>query len=319
MTQLKFTHQYESLLNEAMSQAPEVNQRTKAKVRTIPHPVHIHLAMHDGKLPVAGNRAYYPAVAAAEAAWQTLGTTDPQFIMEHAPKLWSKFLDKNGRLPTAYGYRWSKEFGRDQIRLAINALREDPSNRQIWVQAWDPRHDGLGEPDQPLNIPCPVGFSLTVTEKRLNMAVFIRSSDLFVGLPYDVMGYALTLDMLATELNLAPGYLTFTLAHAHIYDAHWAAAAFTTGSMEFHGGRSKPTYGEAVELCKRLDIPLSNSPEDTLRRLGNWGHFTDIEPNLPVWSWSEVQQNPTAYVQQVKKLSARVGKHEWAYKPEVVI
>lgn len=315
MTMLKFTHQYETLLREVLKHNPEHNFRTKTRIRTIPHPVHIQLSMHDGKLPVAGNRAYYPGVAAAEAAWQTLGTTDPQFIMGHAPKLWGKFLDQHGRLPTAYGYRWAKEFGRDQIAMAISALHVDPSNRQIWVQAWDPRCDGLGEPNQPLNIPCPIGFSLTVTEGCLNMAVFIRSSDVFVGLPYDVMAYALTLDMLATELDRAPGFLTFTLAHAHLYETHWLAAQLSTDNLDFEG---KSKYHEAQRICEKLDLPVAEALK-TLEEMRIWGSPSDVEPSLPDWAWSEVQTNPEGYVRRVKALASRVGKHGWNYKPEVVV
>ncbi len=196
----------------------ETNARTGAGIRAIPHPVHLLIDLRGG-LMLPGNRAYFPHIAAAEVAWMLKGTRDPDFIMKHAPKLWGKFIE-DGKLRTAYGYRWRWHFGRDQLGLAVAALQADPTNRQCWVQAWDPSCDGLGTPGQPKNIPCPVGFTINVIKGRLNLSVFIRSSDVYVGLPYDVMGYAILASLIANELGVEVGHLSVTLAHAHLYDVH---------------------------------------------------------------------------------------------------
>jgi thymidylate synthase len=124
----------------------------------------------------------------------------------------------------AYGYRWRCHFGRDQLRLAIEALRRDPTDRRVYVSAWDPSIDGLGELGQ-RNVPCPTSFSLSVTGGELHSSLFLRSSDVFVGLPYDVMGHALLMDAVAHELRLKPGVMHVTLAHAHLYEDHWDMAA----------------------------------------------------------------------------------------------
>jgi thymidylate synthase len=68
--------------------------------------------------------------------------------------------------------------------------------------------------------------------------VYVRSSDVIVGLPYDVMHYALLLDIVYEELvgrmplgsNLARGSLLMTLAHAHVYDRHFDLAWKMLGS-----------------------------------------------------------------------------------------
>ena len=279
-----FSEVYRDLLRTLVLEGHrETNARTGVEVRVLPGAYSFRLDLGNDRLPVPGNRAYFPHVAAAECAWQTLGTKDPEFILRHAPKLWSKFVE-DGELKTAYGYRWCEHFGRDQIALAVAALRADPSNRQVWVQAWDPSSDGLGQPGQPKNIPCPVGFSLTRTDVRLHMSVFLRSSDVFVGLPYDVMGYGLLLDMLGAELNATPGFLHFTLAHAHLYKPHF----------------------DAVDLC----LGEGKHPA------GGWvrGH----EPVLPCVSWSEVREDPDAYVRRVRALSSRVVRSTYNPMPEVV-
>ncbi len=125
---------------------------------------------------------------------------------------------------SAYGYRWRNHFGRDQLRLAVEALRKDPSDRRVYVSAWDPAEDGLGAPGQK-NVPCPASFTFSITGGELHSSLFLRSSDLFVGLPYDVMGHALLMDAVAHELRIRPGVMHVTLAHAHLYESHWQMAA----------------------------------------------------------------------------------------------
>lgn len=233
------------------------------------------------RLPVAGNRKYWPRVAAAETAWQFMGTKDPEFIVKHAPKLWSEFVE-DGELKTAYGYRWREHFGRDQLWMAIQQLQDNPTNRQLYVSAWDPARDGLGMPDQPKNIPCPVGFSLSMIEGALHCSVFIRSSDVFVGLPYDVMVYALTVDAIAAEVGAVPGTLHVTLAHPHVYKPHWPA----------------------LEEC-------------IVGHKSGWAN--DVEPNLPAWSVSEIEYNPEEYLQRVSRQASCVNTNDWDPKPELVV
>lgn len=275
---------YRGLLQELYNRSTdELNARTGVKITMLTGGHSFKLDVGKGLLPVPGNRRYFPHIAAAETAWQFMGTKDPTWIVKHAPKLWSKFIE-DGELKTAYGYRWKNHFERDQIALAIDALKADPTNRQIYISAWDPAEDGLGEPNQPKNLPCPVGFSLTMARDRLHMSVFIRSSDVFVGLPYDVMSYALTLDAIAMSAGVCPGTMHFTLAHPHYYEPH----------------------AEMVKYCVRA------SPDAP-------GWIEDCQPQLPHWSVEMIEADPEAYVAQVKLLSTFVAKHEWNPLPELVV
>lgn len=217
-----FNVHYTALLEELMTHGTvETNKRTNSKILLLEGGRSFSMDLHDGKLPVAGNRRYFPGVAAAETAWEFMGTRNPAFMLKHAPKLWESFVEAD-QIRASYGYRWRSNFGRDQLKLALKTLRNDPSNRQVYISAWDPAIDGLGEPGQPKNLPCPVGFSLTTSGNLLHLSVFMRSSDAFIGLPYDVMGYALKLAAFASSLDRVPGFLHFTMAHVHVYKAQWS-------------------------------------------------------------------------------------------------
>lgn len=215
----------------------ERNARTGHVVRVYPHgPLSFAIDLgEDELLPVVGNRKLFPATAAAEVAWMLMGTQNAEFMLKHAKVVWEKFVEPihladkigdGGRsvdimgVKAAYGYRWRRHFKRDQLGQALSALVANPTDRRIWVSAWDPALDGLGAQGQ-VNVPCPVGFTLSIVDGRLCSALMLRSSDLFVGLPYDVMGHAMLMAVLATSLRLKLGTMHFTLAHPHLYDSHF--------------------------------------------------------------------------------------------------
>ncbi len=277
---------YRDLLSEIYERGTkETNARTGVEITMLRGAYSFKLDLANRRLPVPGNRLYSPHVAAAETAWQILGTRSAEWILKQAPKIWQDFVE-DGYVKAAYGYRWRSHFGRDQLAMAVTQLCENPTNRQLYVSAWDPSCDGLGAPDQPKNLPCPVGFSLTGTERgdEVHCSVFIRSSDVFVGLPYDVMGYALTLDAVAASCGLKPGTLHVTLAHPHYYEPHY----------------------EAVMACLVGDHLV-------------WGNDAFAQ-DLPRWSIDRIWNNPEMYVDQVREDSKHASLHnEWNPKPKVVV
>jgi thymidylate synthase len=270
---------YADLLTELVKAPIETNARTGVRIRAIPGGTSFKVDLD--RLPVAGNRKMFPHVAAAEVAWQFMGTKDPAFILKKAPKLWQHFVE-DGELKTAYGYRWRSHFDRDQLALAIKQLANNPTNRQLYISAWDPAMDGLGEPNQPKNIPCPVGFSLTAFEGKLHCSMFLRSSDAFVGLPYDVMAYSLTVDAIAQSAGLEPGTLHVTMAHAHLYEPHWQMA------------------------------------QDCLRESG-WDWYGGELPRMPMWDVDMILRQPDVYVDRVKALSTGKVRSDYAPLPDLVL
>ncbi|AKQ75804.1 thymidylate synthase [Roseobacter phage RDJL Phi 2] len=295
MQSKSFHEAYRSLLSELMNHGvTETNERTRTQIKMLQGGHSFKLDLTSGRLPIAGNRRYYPHVAAAETAWQFMGTKDPDFIVSKAPKLWSKFVE-DGELKTAYGHRWREAFGRDQIKLAVTELMDNPTNRQLFISAWDPSCDGLGGP-QPKNIPCPVGFTVSRFGDDLHMSVFIRSSDVFVGLPYDVMCYALTADAIAAEAGLRPATLHVTLAHPHLYEPHWnAVKACLTGDWSAGEWREQKEFAKASTT---------------------WA--SGCEPTLPAWPIDDILENPDGYIDTVRRLSKRVTNNSWDPCPEVI-
>ena len=232
---IPFFDTYGAILAWVFDGHAEGNARTGHRVKVGRGGTSFRVDLSNRILPTIGFRKTFPKSAAAETAWYVQGTQDATFIRKYAP-LWDKFVELipvdpedsfHGNFEgvlAADGYRWRNHFGRDQLRLAIEALRKDGSDRRVFVSAWDPALDGLGAVGQ-RNVPCPTNFTLSVTDGEVHSSLFLRSSDVFVGLPYDVMGHALLVDAVAAELRLRPGVLHVTLAHAHLYEDHWELTA----------------------------------------------------------------------------------------------
>lgn len=226
---MKLHESYSKILNDALQSSVELNKRTGENVKVIEYPVNMTLDLRNNFVPTIGLRKTFPKSAAAETAWFLQGTQESSFIEKYAP-FWNKFVEEietpNGIIKgvkNSYGYRWRNHFGRDQIADAIVALKNDPTNRRVYISAWDAEEDGLTSKDQ-LNIPCPVGFNLCIVNGHLNSTITLRSSDIFVGLPYDIMGHAYLMDAIATSLEINVGFMSASLNHAHLYESHWEYA-----------------------------------------------------------------------------------------------
>ena len=54
----------------------------------------------------------------------------------------------------------------------------------------------------------------------MDLVVYCRSIDLFLGLPYDTASYAFLLNLLAEQTGREPGKLTLQIGDLHIYNNH---------------------------------------------------------------------------------------------------
>lgn len=216
---MNFNQEYLKLLDRIFKQGVEdFNQRTRT---IIYFKLHEQISHDFGGIPLTTHRKIFPHIAMAELMWTLSGVKDISWLSKYT-NIWSKFAIKN-EVEAAYGYRWRKAFGRDQLQLAIDTLKKNPSDRQVVIMAWDPREDALGNTIK-TNVPCPLGFSLQAYDSLLNMQVYQRSSDVICGLPYDMLMYSLLLDLLSIILGMKPGKISFSLSHAHIYDKHYDEA-----------------------------------------------------------------------------------------------
>jgi thymidylate synthase len=59
-----------------------------------------------------------------------------------------------------------------------------------------------------------------VAAGRLNLQLYQRSADMFLGVPFNIASYSLLTHMLARECGLEPGVFVWTGGDCHIYSNH---------------------------------------------------------------------------------------------------
>jgi len=127
--------------------------------------------------------------------------------------------DDLGRIYGAQWRRWRKDDGTtiDQVAQALDAIRNRPTDRRIIISAWRP--DEFSQMALP---PCHVMYQFLVNKERgeLNLCMYQRSCDLFLGVPVNIASASLFLSTMAHLAGLTPRHYTHFLADAHIYVNH---------------------------------------------------------------------------------------------------
>lgn len=155
-----------------------------------------------------------------ELLWFLRGDTNVRWLQERRVSIWNEWADENGDLGPVYGKQWrdwETSDGRhiDQIAELIALIRRDPASRRQIVSAWNP-----GDLAAMALAPCHCLFQTQVAAGRLNLQLYQRSADFFLGVPFNIASYALLTHMLARECGLEPGVFVWTGGDVHLYANH---------------------------------------------------------------------------------------------------
>ena len=161
-----------------------------------------------------------------------------------------KLVDK-GSIGPLYGQQWrswqsfttdrhgnTKRIIIDQIAKLISDLRTNPYSRRHVISAWNPAYlpNESISPEENVKLgkmsiaPCHQMSQFYVSDgedgvKHLDLKVTMRSSDVILGLPYNIASYALLVHLLANEVDMKPGRLIMSLGDVHLYKNHAATAS----------------------------------------------------------------------------------------------
>ncbi|WP_324808672.1 thymidylate synthase [Sphingomonas sp. LY29] len=155
-----------------------------------------------------------------ELLWFLRGDTNVRWLQERRVSIWNEWADENGDLGPVYGKQWrdwEAPDGRhiDQIAGLIDLIKRDPGSRRQIVTAWNP-----GELERMALAPCHCLFQTQVAGGRLNLQLYQRSADFFLGVPFNIASYALLTHLLARECGLKPGTFVWTGGDVHLYSNH---------------------------------------------------------------------------------------------------
>lgn len=146
-----------------------------------------------------------------------------------SPNAWlgSPYRKGEDDLGRIYGVQWrgwrghvaydgsSENMPIDQLAEVIRKLVETPHDRRIIMSAWRP-----DEFDQMALPPCHVLYQFTVTDGYLDLAMYQRSCDMFLGVPFNMASCGILLCLVAMATGLRPGIFSHFLADVHVYENH---------------------------------------------------------------------------------------------------
>ncbi len=155
-----------------------------------------------------------------ELLWFVSGSSNIKYLQDHKIHYWDDFADKDLNLGPVYGVQWrhwkgqdGKEF--DQLQWAIDQIKENPHSKAIIVSAWN-----VADLEAMRLPPCHTFFQFDVTKGKLRMQLYQRSSDVFLGLPFNIAQYAMLLQMVAHLTGLEARELVVSIGNAHLYNNH---------------------------------------------------------------------------------------------------
>ena len=166
-----------------------------------------------------------------ELLWFLKGDTNIKYLNENSVRIWNEWADENGDLGPVYGFQWRNWNGDniDQIKELIDNLKKNPNSRRMLVSAWNPSvlpdtsksfNENISQGKVALP-PCHALFQFYVNDGKLSCQLYQRSADIFLGVPFNIVSYALLTMMMAQVCNLEVGDFVHTFGDAHIYTNHF--------------------------------------------------------------------------------------------------
>lgn len=140
----------------------------------------------------------------------------------------------------------------DQIRAVVQKLSVDPQSRQAVISLWDPFKDNLvvGSKDYPCNnlVYNQIRENTATHERELKTTVIMRSNDLILGTPYNMIQFAHLQALIAGTLGVEVGPYSVVANNLHMYASSYYPPAVRQVVDTWKAG----IYGDACLLPREF-------------------------------------------------------------------
>lgn len=219
------------------SAIPDHSAQGSSAARTLRLPHEVLRFDLEEEFPILVSKKVGFKTAVLEMLWiYQVASNDVRWLKERNVKIWNEWeVDENGfyqgrnlneifaknhpsekeedfahTIGTAYGWIVNRY---DLIRNLIETLKVNPGNRRMVLSLW--QNEWLETAALPS---CVWNTEWNLIDGRLNILVTSRSSDVPLGLPFNVVQYAVLCYLIAQTVGARPGQLTFITNDAHIYE-----------------------------------------------------------------------------------------------------
>lgn len=264
----------------------------------------------------------------AEACWMLSGSHDAELIGAFNRNMLN-YSDDGETMWGAYGPRLM-----GQLAHVVSAIRRDPDSRQAIAVTWRPMvepvwaniqyvqylHDaGVPHEDDALraghpewdgaswrskDVPCTVAWHFQLRDGTLQLTVFMRSNDVWLGLPYDILSFTTVQRVVAAMLGAAVGPYIHVVSNLHIYEQHFDIAGQivyeeqsawqpTLPAFELDGVSSTTPAKETVMAVRRMFSHVIDEHRP------NYVNVPGIEPY-----WAAIRRDPDVWPDWMRLRSA---------------
>lgn len=190
----------------------------------------------------------------AEAAWILSGSNSLSDIEPYNKNI-KNFSDNGRSFHGAYGVPFT-----DQVDYVVKTLEEDRHSRQAGMTFWKQN------PRKTLDVPCTISLFFTIRNRYLYTFVTMRSSDIWLGLPYDVFNFTMISYYILLSLkdeSLKLGSLNFYAMNQHLYERDYQKAS--------------EILSTACDGCEpSLPLPWEDKLNETQELIQWLEHYRDI-------------------------------------------
>lgn len=185
------------------------------------------------RIPYVPERGFSIAYMIAELLWYMSGNNKTEWISNYSA-FWRNISDDGVTANSAYGARIFKLHnlqhsnsamadkmppeGWTQWQYLKDELTKDTDSRRAVIHIRMPQDSYLAQKD----VPCTLALQFFIRDGALHQVASMRSSDLILGIAYDIPAFTMFQEMLAAELGVACGTYTHISNSLHIYERHFA-------------------------------------------------------------------------------------------------
>ena len=239
-------------------------------------------------------RKFSPVYLAAELLWYLSANDETEWISKYS-SFWSAISDDGKTANSAYGARLFKPHAKiaqsrfTQWEYVVNELKADPDSRRAVMHLRVPS-DSV---DAKLDVPCTLALQFFIRNGALHQIVHMRSSDVILGIAYDVPAFTMFQEIMANELGVDLGTYTHVSNSLHIYERHFSMAEEI---IDFENKmQSRSWWSNCGEYAEDTGLSLKGLQEKIIRPMFH-AEAALWEANTPAMILSVVNSYSTAIV-----------------------
>ena len=152
----------------------------------------------------------------AEAEWKWYLSGDRSIdklgeIYGKIPPIWEKMADSNREVRSNYGWQWQRN---NQIDYVVAKLKNNNKTRQAAISIYDAKEHSTYAKDTP----CTYAVQFTIVHNKLDMAVMMRSNDIWYGFCNDQYQFSMLQQLVAKRLSIKIGTYYHFAHNLHLYN-----------------------------------------------------------------------------------------------------